>query len=176
MALSVAQLAQLRTANPFLSDEDFKYADFYITDSTGLVTADIFAKLLEYTTTSLGVLQYLLEEPDEVLLNVYPFKSGTATPAANTITDLETATTSSKVVTGVMVSNLGAATCGISLYHLVGGVASANPESDTIIFIPAGSFPIGTTPVRLRFALRPGDKLRCKSTNATTSFVSYIVV
>lgn len=176
MVLSVDQLAQLRTANPFLSEDDYIYADRYISENTGLTTAQTFAKLLENTTTSLGVLQYALEEPDEVLLVGRPFRSGAIAPAANVPTILETATTSSKLVNTVIVTNYLGAAQGCALYHVVNGVVSVPFDADAILYLPPPAIPNGTTPIRLNVLLRPGDQLRATAFSGSCAFVAYIQV
>lgn len=175
MVLSVDQMQQLRTANPFLSEDDYIYADRMVTTETGLSTNTVFPIILQYTNTSLGVLQYALEEPDEVLLVGRAIKSGAIAPAANASTLLEAANQgSSKMITTVIVSNYSAMAQGISLRHLVLGGASVPPEADNIIFLPSPSVPVGTTPIRLNLMLRPGDQLNALSTAGSCSFVAYI--
>jgi hypothetical protein len=174
--LTESQISQLEVANPFLGRDWFIFADNEVRSQVGLSTDEIFSKLLEFTNTSLGVLQYLLEEPDEVLLQMYPFKSGAIAPLPNVSTLLEKADSSSKVVAGVTVTNYLGAPQGIALYHVVDGVPSTPFDADAIIFIPSPGIPVGTTPIKLNFALRPGDELRALSTGGSCNFVAYITV
>jgi hypothetical protein len=174
--LSEVQLSQLTAANPFLDADAYIFLDDYLVNAVELTTDEIFPKLLEYSTLSLGVLQYILEEPDETLLNMYPFKSGSVAPVANISTLLEKAETSSKVVAGVVVTNYSGAAQGIALYHVVDGAASVPFDADAILYIPSPGVPNGTTPLKINLQLRPGDELRCLSTAGNCGFVSYITV
>jgi hypothetical protein len=175
MALTNVQLEELRIANPFFDEEAYKLMDFEITSKVNLTTEEVYVKLLEFVTTSLGVLQYILEEPDEVLLNVYPFRSG-GVVAGSTPVVLEEATTSSKTVQAVIVTNYQGSPQGIAIYHVLNGTPAPDFSADAIIWLPEPMIPVGTTPIKLNLMLRPGDQLRVLSTKGSCAFVAYITV
>lgn len=172
MALSPAQLATLIDANPFLASSEWEQISAQIELQTGLGSSDHFAILSSTATLSLGWLQYIFDEPDEVLSNMAYRLSGQVRPAANTIVLIETAVGSRLLAAGLLCVNTGAQADVLTVYHTKAGVA-ADDLSIVDQYNLAGS-PTGRVQIPLEIPLQPLESLYVRSQAGTTSISSYV--
>jgi hypothetical protein len=167
MALTDAQLAELQAEQPFFDAETWAWIDSEIAAQTGLTTADFFAQLKVQATNSLGILQYLLETPDEVLFGMPQRLSNQVRPAGNTITELQAVLAVQNVAT-VNVVNTSAASETITIYHRRSGQAAA--DSNIAVMEPLAA----TSRKAWQFALQPGETLSVRSSAGTSTFSCYL--
>jgi hypothetical protein len=177
VSFSTDQLSQLKQANPFIGDDlEWQYLGYVIREQTGLSSDQIFSKTLEYTQTSLGVLQYLLETPSEVLNQMAIRLSNQVAPAAGVVTLLQDVLETNNIA---MINILNPA---------LGSGAAADNDIATLYHVPAGADPLDVhivvnrivylLPPYNRFPfqiqIQPGERIFCKSVGGRLNFASYV--
>lgn len=177
MTFASEQLSQLRNANPFIGDDlEWQYLGYLITQQTGLSSGQIFEKTLEYAEISLGVLQYLLETPSEVLNTLAIRLSNQVRPGAGVVTLLQDALDVTNIC-NVNILNPGLGNEGdndiATLYHVLDGQqpGDVNICVNRIVYLlpPYNRFPF-------QIQLQPGEKIYCKSVGGRLNFQSYLYV
>ncbi len=175
MSFTDAQLSQLRAANPFIGDDlEWQYLGYIIAEQTGLSSDQIFDKTLEYADISLGVLQYLLETPSEVLNNLAIRLSNQVRPAAGVVTLLQDVLETNNISL-INILNPGLGNEGdndiATLYHVPKDTEPADVHIvvSRIVFVlpPYNRFPF-------RVQIQPGEKIYCKSVSGRLNFQSYV--
>lgn len=173
MPFTTSQIDQLIDAFPFPSRDEWIYQAYQFEYTTGIDASTVFADFLFAAGEALKQAQYLLEEPDSVLLNNPAQVSGQIRPAANAIELLESASDVRKFVVGLILVNTGGAASQCTIYHVKnGGTASDINIIKTPNLLAS---PNGVVPIDMQLVLNPGESIRVRSVQATVTFSAYII-
>jgi hypothetical protein len=176
VSFSTDQLSALRTANPFIGDDlEWQYLGYVIREQTGLSSDQIFAKTLEYAQTSLGVQQYLLETPSEVLNQVAIRLSNQVRPDPGVVTLLQDVLETNNVaMLNILNPTLGSVGSGMDIayiYHVPVGVEPTDMQivlvRNLYVLPPYNRFPF-------QIQIQPGERIFCKSVGGRLNFASYV--
>jgi hypothetical protein len=176
MSFTSEQLSQLRAANPFLGDDlEWQYLGYLIREQTGLSSDEIFEKTLEYAATSLGVLQYLLETPSEVLNTLAIRLSNQVRPGAGVVTLLQDVLETNNVaMLNILNPTLGSAESGVDIAYLYHCPVDVEPTDLNIVLVRNLYVlpPYNRLPFRIQ--IQPGERIFCKSVGGKLNFASYV--
>jgi hypothetical protein len=177
MSFTSDQLSQLKQANPFLGDDlEWQWICYQIGQMTGLSSDQTFPKTLEYAQLSLGVQQYLLETPSEVLNQVAIRLSNQVRPAAEVLTLLQDVLETNNIaMINILNPGLGSGAAADNdiaiLYHVPVGVDPQDVHivvNRIIYLLP----PYNRLPFQIQ--IQPGERIFCKSVGGRLNFASYV--
>lgn len=172
MALTDPQIKELIDLNPFLSVEQFKRLDRLLGEQLALPTQEYYPEFKTRVQRSTGILAYLLQKSDELLLQRVPMKLKSLNPAQDAdAVLLEVAANTQVMLKQITAVNDSPTTADVEVHHLLSG--ETKTRATLILSLTLKAKPNSNFVMGLNLGLKAGEKIVVRASTPNVAFTAY---